>query len=176
MYCLREATGRRDAGNSLTWADVFASNLDRLFQTALLLVADPDEAENTLRKAIGDLDMSKPPAQDAIATVTRYIVVNSVPIKKPLSSVPITTVRRMLHPALSPILRLTNAPRVCFVLLILLGYATSSCAQILGLEEHVVRMLLHLALLQLRSAVMITPRSIERITVRKQDSSRVPLF
>ena len=151
MHCVG---GTGQPVSSMTWTGFFEANLDGLFQTSLLLVADHQEAERALCKAIDVLDVSEPPCQAAAASIERQIVLNSLSIDEPSSSTSVASARGMLQPDLRPVLALPCAPRACFVLLILLGYATSTCAQILGIEEQAVRMLLHSALLQLRAAVI----------------------
>jgi DNA-directed RNA polymerase specialized sigma24 family protein len=59
----------------------------------------------------------------------------------------------MLQPGLWPVLQIDRQPRVCFVLRMLLGYATSSCAQMLAIEEQVVKAALQNAILQLQHAM-----------------------
>jgi hypothetical protein len=47
---------------------------------------------------------------------------------------------------------LERFPRFCFVLRMLLGYATSACAAMLGINEGNVKVLLRVAVLQLHHA------------------------
>jgi hypothetical protein len=58
----------------------------------------------------------------------------------------------MLQPGLLPVLQLERFPRVCFVLLMLVGYPTSACAGMLGIDEGGVKVLLRVAVLQLHHA------------------------
>ena len=74
----------------------------------------------------------------------------------------------MLQPGLLPVLQLERFPRVCFVLRMLFGYATSACAGMLGIDEGSVKVLLQEALLQLHHA-----RSIH-IAETKQGPGGVP--
>src|SRR5260370_35472027 len=52
-----------------TWKDVLQANLDALFQLALLLTADPQEAEANLATAISTLAFSNEPDEDVLAAI-----------------------------------------------------------------------------------------------------------
>ncbi len=137
----------------MTSTSYFEYNLDRLFQTAVLLVSDPEAAKAALRNAIASLDISRPPAQNATTVIERLILLSGVSIHGSSFSLRIANARRVLRTPLRRVVELKCVPRTCFVLLIVVGYATSTCALILGTEEHAVRVLLHLGLLQLRRAL-----------------------
>ena len=132
-----------------TWKDAFQANLSALFQIALLLTADSHEAEANLATVIRKLDFSKEIDEDALA------VIHAALARKIIGGGGITSLsgaaeaRSMLQPGLLPVLQLERLPRVCFVLRMLFGYATSACARILGIDECGVRVLLGVAVLQL---------------------------
>jgi hypothetical protein len=139
-------------GYQETWEDVFRGNLDALFQLALLLTADPREAEANLAGVINTLDFSKRPEEDALAVLQTAIARQSIESAGPISSTGAAAARSMLQPGLRPVLQLEHFPRVCFVLRMLLGYATSACAGMLGIDEGGVKVLLSVAVLQLHRA------------------------
>ena len=58
-----------EGGYQETWKDVFQTNFDALFQLALLLTADPQEAEANLETVITNLDFSKQPDNEALAVL-----------------------------------------------------------------------------------------------------------
>lgn len=132
----------------------FRANCDALFQTALLLSADPEAAEAGLAAAIDFGDMSKAPEQGDLAILQDIVVRQTIQNVHRAPSPQIAKARSMLQSGLWPVLQVEQSPRVCFVLRMLLGYATSSCALVLGIEESGVRTLLKLAILQLQHAVM----------------------
>ena len=57
----------------------------------------------------------------------------------------------MLQAGLLPVLQLERFHRVCFVLRMLFGYATSACAELLGVDEGAVKALVQAAVLQLHT-------------------------
>jgi hypothetical protein len=138
-----------EGGYQETWKDVFQANLDALFQLALLLTADPQEAEAHLAAVISTLDYSKPPDEDALAVIHAALARQSVGSGGIMSSAGVAGARSMLQRGLLPVLQLEHFPRVCFVLRMLFGYATSACAGMLGIDEGGVRVLLRVAVLQL---------------------------
>lgn len=139
-------------GYQETWKDVFQANLDALFQLALLLTADPQEAEANLETVITNLDFSKQPDDDALAVLQTAVARQSIGSGGAISSNGVAKARSMLQPGLLPVLRLERLHRVCFVLRMLVGFATSACARMPGIEEGGVRVLLRVAVLQLRHA------------------------
>jgi hypothetical protein len=135
-----------------TWKDVFQANLDPLFELALLLTADPQKAETNLAGIINTLDFSKQPDEDVLAVLQTAVARQSVGSGGGISSAGAAEARSMLQPGLLPVLQLERPSRVCFVLRMLLGYATSACAGILGIDEGGVKLLLRVAVLQLHHA------------------------
>ena len=129
--------------------DVIRSTLDNLFQIALLLVADPDGAEKALRDAVEALDISTLPGQNAVEEIQRHVIVKSLPAADLSAATANVDAYQLLQPGLLPVLKLANGPRICFVLIFLIGYTRSCCAQLLGLEEESIQPLLNLALLQM---------------------------
>jgi hypothetical protein len=87
------------------------------------------------------------------AILKTAIVLRSVQSAPPFSPSDTANARSMLQPGLWPVLQIERQPRLCFVLRMLLGYATSSCAQMLAIEEQAVKALLQNALLQLQHAM-----------------------
>jgi hypothetical protein len=143
-------------GHPETWSDLFQTNLAALFQQALLLTADSQAAEANLTAVISTLDLSKQPDDDAFAAVQVALARQSIEGRGILSSAGAAEARSMLQPGLLPVLQLERSPRVCFVLRVLLGYATSACAAMLGIDEGGVKVLLRAAVLQLHHATLGT--------------------
>ncbi len=138
------------------WRGFLRINCDALFQTALLLTADPREAEASLFAAIETLDLSEFPDDKALITMQENVVQRAVQIARPLDSSKLLDAGAMLQTGLRSILQIHTSSRVCFVLRTLLGYTTPLCAQIMAVEEAAVQELLRIAFLQLRSAVIRT--------------------
>jgi len=134
------------------WKDLFQANLDALFELALLLTADPQEAEANLGGTIDTLDFSKQPNADALAVIQTALARQSIRSGEIISSAGVAGARSMLQPGLLPVLQLKRFPRVCFVLRMLFGYATSACARMLGIDEGGVKVLLRVAVFQLHHA------------------------
>jgi hypothetical protein len=139
-----------------TWKDVFQANLSALFQIALLLTADSHEAEANLATVIRKLDFSKEIDEDALA------VIHAALARKIIGGGGITSLsgaaeaRSMLQPGLLPVLQLERLPRVCFVLRMLVGFDTSTCARMLGIDEGGVKVSLRVAVLQLHQCTKKT--------------------
>jgi hypothetical protein len=141
-----------NGGYQETWRDVFQANLYALFQMALLLTADSQKAEANLATVIRTLDFSKQPHEDALAVIQTALARQSIGSGGIISPAGIAGARSMLQPGLLPVLQLERFPRVCFVLRMLFGYATSACAGMLGIDEGSVKVLLRVAVLQLHHA------------------------
>jgi hypothetical protein len=120
------------SGYQATWEDVFQANLDALFQVALLLTADPQEAEANLTCVINALDFSKQPDENALAILQTAVAQQSLGSGGAMSSAGVAQARSMLQPGLRPILQLERSSRVCFVLRMLLGYATGHSSRTVG--------------------------------------------
>jgi hypothetical protein len=131
---------------------VFQANLDALFQMALLLTADSQEAEANLTTVISALDFSKRPDKDALAVIETALARQSIESDGMISPAGAAGAQSMLQPGLLPVLQLERFPRVCFVLRMLLGYATSTCAGMLGIDEAGVKVSLRVAVFQLHHA------------------------
>jgi hypothetical protein len=132
---------------------ILKAHLDSLFQTALLLTAEPETAEASVASSLDAVDLSTLPQENAFAALKEAIVLRSVQSARPLSPSDTLNARAMLQPGLWPVLQIERQPRVCFVLRMLLGYATSSCAQMLAIEEQVVKAALQNGILQLQHAM-----------------------
>ncbi len=143
-----------DCDCGAAWRGFFRDHCDALFQMALLLSADPDTAEAILATALEDIDTSVPPKADDLGILQKTIVIKIVHDAGSVSAASVSNAGSMLQRGLRPILQLERFPRVCFVLRFLLGYGTSSCAQMMGVEEAGVKALLHLGLIQFHRAVM----------------------
>jgi hypothetical protein len=130
-----------------------------VFQTALLLTADAFTAETALDKSIEDLKISSPPGQPSLGTWERAVVMRSIETPQVSSPEVDCTAPLMLQPGLRPVIQLERSPGICFVLRILLGYTTAACAQTLGTDEDVVRILFQMAVIQLQQKVAATGRS-----------------
>ncbi len=133
------------------WRDFFKVNCKALFQTALLLTADALAAETALVKGIEELDISGSPGQTSLVAWRKAVVLRSIETAQ-LSSctAPDRITRSILQPGLQPVIEIERYPRICFVLRMLLGYTTGLCAQMLGMEESGIRMLLQMAVIQLQ--------------------------
>jgi hypothetical protein len=129
-----------------TWADLWQANLNALFQMALLLTADPREAEENLIGVIETVDMSQQPGDDALATLQMAVARHAIRRLEAGLRRGIAEARSMLQADLLPVLQVEPYPRFCFVLRILVGYATSTCAGMLGVNEGTVSLLLRASL------------------------------
>ncbi len=145
-------------GYEREWRDFLQENCKRLFQTALLLSADSHIAETALIESIEDLNLSQPPGRNTRAVWEKAVVMRSVELQKTLSEPGVTDqvkgvraipVQSMLQPGLRAVVQIERSPRTCFILRILLGYATTSCVQILGIDESRIYVLLQMAAIQL---------------------------
>ena len=143
-------------GYQETWKDVFQANLDTLFQLALLLTADSQEAEDSLAAVIGTIECSKETDEDALAVIQAALARQSIRSGGIISSAGVAGARLMLQPGLRPVLQLERFPRVCFVLRMLFGYTTSACARMLGIDEGGVKVLIRIAVLQLHHLALCT--------------------
>jgi hypothetical protein len=152
MALNNEATTSSSDGYQKAWKDVLQRNLDALFQLALLLTADPQEAEDNLAAIVSTLDLSEHPDGDALAVIQAALVSHSIRSRGIISAAGVAGTRSMLQPALLPVLQLEHFSRICFVLRALFGYATSACARMLDIDEGDVRVLLRVAVLQLHHA------------------------
>ncbi len=144
-----------------TWKTFFQVHSDALFQTALLLSADPEEAEASIAAVLDTVDLCEPPAEAQLSVLQEKLAQRSIQTESPSERVQEASC--LLQAGLRPVLQIERFPRVCFVLRALLGYATSSCAQTLGIEETAVRTMLRIAILQLHSTT--TGASSRRIRV-----------
>jgi hypothetical protein len=135
-----------------TWKDLFHSNLDTLFEMALLLTADPREAEATLTRVINTVDMSRLPDEGGLSILQAAVAQKSIESGAAIVPSGVEEARPMLQLGLQPVVQVERVPRVCFVLRTMLGYATTTCAGILGVNEDAVKVLLRIAILQLHEA------------------------
>ncbi len=136
-----------------TWKTFLQVHCDALFQTALLLSADPEEAEASVAATLDSIDLSRPPAESEFLILQENLVRQTIQSARVSGSPKLSEAGSLLQRGLEPVLQIERFPRVCFVLRTLLGYATSSCAQMLGIEEAAVRTLLRIAVLQLHNTV-----------------------
>jgi hypothetical protein len=131
-----------------TWKDLFQANLDSLFELALLLTSDAREAEANLATVINDLDLSKHPDEDGLAFLQAAVARQSIASGEAISTVRVAEARSIIQPGLGPVLQLEHFPRICFVLWMTFGYATTVCAGMLGIDQGGVRALLQTAILE----------------------------
>jgi hypothetical protein len=117
------------------WIDLFETNYNALFQTALLLTANAPRAEAALVKSIEELEVSNPFTQPDFRAWERAVVMRSIETPQVSCLDLDCKARFMLQLGLRPIIQLDRSPRICFVLRMLLGYTTAACAQMLGLDE-----------------------------------------
>jgi hypothetical protein len=138
--------------DQFSWMALLKSNCAALFQTALLLSADPQIAEASIAVTIDNLDISKAPRQDESSSLQKTVAMHTLRIQETASFSRTVEAQPMLQSGLWPILQLEKFVRACFVLRFLLGYSTSCCAQIIGIEQAAVEASLDTALLQLQQA------------------------
>jgi hypothetical protein len=105
------------------------------------------------------VDLSTLRHENALAILKDAIVLRSLQSARPLSPADTLNARSMLQLGLWPVLQIERRPRLCFVLRMLLGYGISSCAQMLAIEEQVVKTLLQNALIQLQRATTPTTQA-----------------
>jgi DNA-directed RNA polymerase specialized sigma24 family protein len=114
----------------------------------LLFSADSQEAEDSLAAVIGTIECSKETDEDALAVIQAALVRKIIGSSGIISPAEAVEARSMLQPGLQPLLKLERLPRVCFVLRMLVGFDTSACAQMLGIDEGGVKVSLRVAVLQ----------------------------
>jgi hypothetical protein len=136
------------------WTGLLKTNCDALFQIALLLSADPETAEASIVAGIDSVDMSAPPQTEQLAILQKVVALQAIEAGRALATPDIAEARSILQSGLWPVLQIDRFPRACFVLRMLLGYATSSCGQMLGIDDSAVRTFLRIAIMQLHRAVM----------------------
>jgi hypothetical protein len=61
-----------------TWTSFFKANMNSLFQTALLLSADPDVAEHNIAASFENIDFSQAPGTDAFGALQESVVTKSI--------------------------------------------------------------------------------------------------
>jgi hypothetical protein len=139
------ASSRSSAQNGCGWPAFIRANCPALFQTALLLAADAEIAESGMLAAIERVDISRPPAADEFSVLQRAVATQT--LQRIRSNLDATSgnARSLLQAGLRPVLQLEQLPRICFVLCLLLGYTTSSCAQMLRIQQDTVRNFLRVA-------------------------------
>jgi hypothetical protein len=136
------------------WMGLLKTNCDALFQIALLLSADPETAEASIVAGIDSLDMSGPPEKEQLAILQKAVAMRAIEGGHMIGSPDSAEARSILQTGLWPVLQIDRFPRACFVLRMLLGYATSSCGQMLGIDDGAVRTFVRIAIMQLHRAVM----------------------
>ena len=136
------------------WIGLLKTNCDALFQIALLLSADPETAEASIVAGIDSVDMSGPPEKGQLAILQKAVAMQAIEGSRVIGSSGIADARSILQTGLWPVLQIDRFPRVCFVLRVLLGYATSSCGQMLGIDDGAVRTFVRIAIMQLHGAVI----------------------
>ncbi len=133
------------------WKSFVSQNSRAVFQTALLITADPKEAEAALVAGVNDFDLSRQPQPDDLQIWEEAIVKLSVAACRPAPpNGEAGPVYPLLQRALWPVVQLANLPRFCFVIRLLLGYSIKRCANILGVQESEIPALIAEAAVQLR--------------------------
>jgi hypothetical protein len=133
------------------WGALLTTNLNSLFELALLFTADPQMAEASLASCINSVDVSSQPDLKGLQAAVALHSIGTEGIDSPTA---IKKARSMTRSTLHPILQLERFPRVCFVLRMMSGYATSTCAGMLSIDDHAVRVQVRTAILQLHHAVI----------------------
>ena len=152
------------------WKSFVARNSKAMFQTALLLAANPQGAEAALITSIDELDFSRRPETDDLPIWEKTVVKLSVGTPPMLSTEENGFFAcSLLQPGLQPVIQLDRLPRICFVLQLLLGYPNEACADILGIEESEVSALTAEAAAKLPKQ-LLTPRTADSRSIRKNGS------
>lgn len=137
------------------WKSFLDENSAAIFQTALLLTANPQRAESALIASIEGLDFSRQPQDDDLLIWQRAIVKLSIGTPfVPSHGENGSAARPLLQPGLRFVMQVDRLPRICFVLQLLLGYTTDACADFLDLDESEVPVLVAEAVLQLQQMVV----------------------
>lgn len=152
-HSLEVETPNRGEDCPKAWKSFLQAHCNELFQTALLLSADPEDAEASIAATLNSIDLSKPPSESEYLVLQERLAMRTIESTRRTGSPKIAEARDLLQGGLQPVLLIERSPRLCFVLRTLLGYATSSCAQMLGMEESAVRTYLRIAVLQLHNTV-----------------------
>ena len=134
---------------SVSWGALLVASCNSLFQTALLLSADPEVAEASVAATIESIDLSHPPGQDELMNLQRIVATKTLERLDSTSACQLPAAQSMLQPGLRPLLQVDEFPRIYFVLRVLLRLAVSSSAQMLGIQEPHAQALLQTALWQL---------------------------
>jgi hypothetical protein len=136
----------------VSWGTLLMENCNSLFQTALLLSADPDVAEASVAATIKAIDLRLPPGQDELLNLQRTVASETLERLDNISAGHLPAAEAMLQAGLRPLLQVDQFPRIYFVLRVLLRLAVSSSAEMLGMEEAHAQALLQTALRQLCQA------------------------
>ena len=124
------------------WKRFIDRNSKAMFQTALLLAANPRGAEAALITSMDELDISRRPETHDLPIWEETVVKLSVGTPEMLSTEGDGSLAcSLLQPGLRPVIQLDRLPRICFVLQLLLGYTTEACAAVLGVKESEVLVL-----------------------------------
>ena len=142
-------TALTETGYEEEWKDFVTTNGRRMFQIALLLCGGAIPAENSVIASVEDFDLSMPPANDGLAFWEGAIETRSMS-NADLAPAADSVALSMLQPGLWPVMQIVGRSRICFVLRMLLGYATPRCAQILNVGDCETRALLAKAAQQLQ--------------------------
>ena len=139
-----------------SWATLIKANLNCLFQTALLLSADPEVAEASVAATIDSIDLDRAPGEDDWALLRQTLVSKTFERLTTSSLYHGPPAQSMLPRGLLPLLGMEQLPRIYFVLRVLLRWSVSSSAQILGIEEADAGVMFQAALWQLCEASQIS--------------------
>lgn len=146
------------------WKRFIDRNSKAMFQTALLLAANPREAEAALIASMDELDISRRPETHDLPIWEETVVKLSVGTPEMLSTEGDGSLAcSLLLPGLRPVIQLDRLPRICFVLQLLLGYTTEACAAVVGVKESEVPVLFAEAATKLPQiiATVGSPRQVE---------------
>lgn len=147
------------------WESFVDENSRAMFQTALLLALNPQQAADVLIASIGSLDVSRQPRLDDFRTWERAVVKLTVETGlAPSTKECVSLARPLLQPGLRPLTRISQLPRISFILRLLLGYSVGACARILGIEESEIPPLVAEAATQLQqtATVPLSSRACQR--------------
>lgn len=165
----RHGQGGASQGDAMTWTSYLEPHLDRLFRTALLLVADSGRAELVFIEVINHFDFTEPPTDDAINLLERDIVLYGVQCSRRRSLAPTERTRALIQPAFWPVLRLPSDQRVCFVVIVILSYRLSSAASLLQTNECTLARRLGSAILALHCSGSVLTNPIDEQTTHSKE-------
>src|SRR3954454_9645514 len=93
---------------------ILKANLDSLFQTALLLTAEPETAEESLASSLDGVDLSVLPQDNSFAILKEAIVLRCIQSARRPAPSDTANARSMPQRGLWPLRQSDRQPGVCF--------------------------------------------------------------